>query len=40
MTLLPQKGDWNVEKVIQVPAKKVEGWALPDMPGWLFIYLY
>ncbi|XP_069104374.1 methanethiol oxidase-like isoform X3 [Argopecten irradians] len=24
---------WAAEKVIQVPPKKVEGWALPDMPG-------
>ena len=28
-----QGGDWAAEKVITVPAKKVEGWALPDMPG-------
>lgn len=28
-----QKGDWAAEKVIQVPSKKVEGWALPEMPG-------
>uniref|UniRef100_A0AAY5KFD7 Methanethiol oxidase n=1 Tax=Esox lucius TaxID=8010 RepID=A0AAY5KFD7_ESOLU len=27
------KGDWAAEKVIQVPNKKVEGWALPEMPG-------
>ncbi|CAG5133881.1 unnamed protein product [Candidula unifasciata] len=27
------KGDWEAEKVIQVPPKKVEGWAMPDMPG-------
>ncbi|XP_027717373.1 methanethiol oxidase [Vombatus ursinus] len=26
-------GKWAVEKVIQVPSKKVEGWMLPDMPG-------
>uniref|UniRef100_A0A8C5R2X4 Methanethiol oxidase n=2 Tax=Leptobrachium leishanense TaxID=445787 RepID=A0A8C5R2X4_9ANUR len=26
-------GTWAAEKVIQVPSKKVEGWALPDMPG-------
>ncbi len=26
-------GDWDAEKVIDVPAKKVEGWALPEMPG-------
>ncbi|KAG9467288.1 hypothetical protein GDO78_015231 [Eleutherodactylus coqui] len=24
---------WAAEKVIQVPAKKVQGWALPEMPG-------
>ncbi|CAB1334712.1 unnamed protein product [Coregonus sp. 'balchen'] len=27
------KGDWAAEKVIQVPSKKVEGWALPVMPN-------
>merc|ERR1712241_1410284 len=27
-----RKGDWAAEKVIEQPAKKVEGWALPDMP--------
>ncbi|XP_059168553.1 methanethiol oxidase-like [Physella acuta] len=27
------KGDWEAEKVIQIPPKKVTGWALPDMPG-------
>ncbi|KAM4662206.1 methanethiol oxidase [Discoglossus pictus] len=26
-------GPWAAEKVIQVPSKKVEGWALPEMPG-------
>uniref|UniRef100_A0A8C5R2V4 Methanethiol oxidase n=1 Tax=Leptobrachium leishanense TaxID=445787 RepID=A0A8C5R2V4_9ANUR len=25
-------GKWTTEKVIQVPSKKVKGWALPDMP--------
>jgi len=25
--------DWMAEKVIDVPAKKVEGWVLPEMPG-------
>ncbi|CAG0912874.1 unnamed protein product [Notodromas monacha] len=25
--------DWAAQKVISVPAKKVEGWALPEMPG-------
>ncbi len=35
-----QKGDWAAEKVIAIPPKKVEGWALPDMPGEnTFIYL-
>ncbi|TRY86384.1 hypothetical protein DNTS_012149 [Danionella cerebrum] len=28
-----QKGDWATEKVIKVPSKRVEGWALPEMPG-------
>lgn len=28
-----QRGDWAAEKVIEIPAKKVEGWALPEMPG-------
>ncbi|XP_053330758.1 methanethiol oxidase isoform X2 [Spea bombifrons] len=28
-----QDGTWAADKVIQVPSKKVEGWALPDMPG-------
>jgi len=27
------KGDWDHETVIRIPSKKVEGWALPDMPG-------
>ncbi|XP_053744133.1 methanethiol oxidase [Synchiropus splendidus] len=26
-------GKWTTEKVISVPAKKVEGWMLPEMPG-------
>jgi selenium-binding protein 1 len=26
-------GKWSAEPVIRVPSKKVEGWALPDMPG-------
>ncbi|XP_056407515.1 methanethiol oxidase-like [Hyla sarda] len=26
-------GKWAAEKVIQVPAKKVQGWALPEMSG-------
>jgi len=25
--------EWQAEKVISVPAQKVEGWALPNMPG-------
>ena len=24
---------WSTETVIKVPSKKVEGWALPEMPG-------
>ncbi|XP_078525149.1 methanethiol oxidase-like [Lissotriton helveticus] len=28
-----QKGDWATERVIKVINKKVEGWALPEMPG-------
>ncbi|XP_040267827.1 methanethiol oxidase-like [Bufo bufo] len=28
-----EDGKWAAEKVIQVPAKKVQGWALPEMPG-------
>ena len=28
-----QGGTWSVEKVIQVPSKKVKGWLLPEMPG-------
>lgn len=26
-------GQWSVEKVIDVPAKKVEGWMAPEMSG-------
>ncbi|XP_064653208.1 methanethiol oxidase-like isoform X2 [Lineus longissimus] len=26
-------GEWAADKVIEVPGKKVEGWALPGMPG-------
>ena len=26
-------GEWQVEKVLQVEPKEVEGWALPAMPG-------
>ena len=32
-----QDGKWAAEKVIQIPGKKVEGWALSTMPG-LFMY--
>ena len=32
-----QNGSWSTEKVIDVPNKKVEGWALPEMPGQLLI---
>ncbi|XP_065064075.1 methanethiol oxidase-like [Rhopilema esculentum] len=28
-----EDGTWKAEKVIEVPPKKVEGWALPNMPG-------
>lgn len=28
-----QDGKWEAEPVIAVNPKKVEGWALPDMPG-------
>ena len=24
---------WSAETVIRIPPKRVEGWALPDMPG-------
>ena len=27
------KGDWAAHKVIDIPSKKVEGWALPEMPA-------
>nr|prf selenium binding protein [Mus musculus] len=27
------EGTWSVEKVIQVPSKKVKGWMLPGVPG-------
>lgn len=30
---ISQKGDWAAERVIKVPSKKVEGWALPEMPS-------
>jgi selenium-binding protein 1 len=28
-----ERGTWSVEKVVQVPPKKVKGWMLPEMPG-------
>jgi len=28
-----EKGDWAAEKVIDIPAKKVDGWIMPEMPG-------
>ncbi|XP_066465087.1 methanethiol oxidase-like [Eleutherodactylus coqui] len=28
-------GQWETEKVIQVKSKKVEGWILPEMPGFI-----
>ncbi|XP_026639906.1 methanethiol oxidase [Microtus ochrogaster] len=31
--LVQEGGTWSVEKVIQVPSKKVKGWLLPEMPG-------
>ncbi|XP_068107567.1 methanethiol oxidase-like isoform X2 [Hyperolius riggenbachi] len=30
-----ESSKWAVEKVVQVPAKKVDGWILPDMPGFI-----
>ncbi len=30
---LTQQGTYSAAKVIDVPTKKVEGWALSDMPG-------
>ena len=35
-----QKGDWAAHKVISIPSKKVEGWALPEMPGKYSIYIF
>jgi len=32
-----QDGKWDAEKVISIPAKKVDNWMLPDMPGILII---
>lgn len=35
-----QEKTWSAETVIKVPNKKVEGWALPEMPGeWNFTSL-
>ncbi|NXD32069.1 SBP1A oxidase, partial [Spelaeornis formosus] len=31
----PRDGAWAAEKVIQVPSKKVQGWILPEMPGFI-----
>ena len=31
--MLFQDGKWDAEKVIDIPSKKVDGWALPEMPG-------
>ena len=31
--LVFQVDSWSAETVVSVPAKKVEGWALPEMPG-------
>ncbi|NXO46500.1 SBP1 oxidase, partial [Locustella ochotensis] len=30
-----QDGTWAAQKVIQVPSKKVQGWILPEMPGFI-----
>uniref|UniRef100_A0A8D2PK65 Methanethiol oxidase n=1 Tax=Zosterops lateralis melanops TaxID=1220523 RepID=A0A8D2PK65_ZOSLA len=30
-----QDGTWAAHKVIQVPSKKVQGWMLPEMPGFI-----
>ena len=32
-----QDGKWDSEKVISIPAKKVDNWMLPEMPGILVI---
>lgn len=35
-----KENTWSAETVIKIPSKKVEGWALPEMPGgWEKIYL-
>ena len=33
-------GKWAAEKVLQVPAKKVDNWLLPTMPGSLMDLMY
>ena len=33
MAHAPQDDKWAAEKVIEVPAKKVDNWLLPTMPG-------
>jgi len=33
-----QDGSWEAEKVLQIPGKTVDNWALPTMPG-LSMYL-
>lgn len=35
MTLITffKEKTWSAETVIKIPNKKVEGWALPEMPG-------
>uniref|UniRef100_A0A8C4Z4A2 Methanethiol oxidase n=2 Tax=Gadus morhua TaxID=8049 RepID=A0A8C4Z4A2_GADMO len=35
-----KKGDWTTELVIKVPSKKVEGWAMPEMPSESFSTSY
>ena len=33
LTIYMQSAGWSAMKAIDVPAKKVEGWILPEMPG-------
>ena len=33
ISFLFQNGTWSTQKAIDVPNKKVDGWALPEMPG-------
>lgn len=35
-----QDGKWAAEKVIEVPGKKVDNWALPTMPGLFMCYKF